>query len=157
MNAQLIVCRLVAKCILLALLLQPSDGFAQNPSTNVTAGDSLASTNGSTQPVGSLRANLERLYREAFNAGTNALNIGRGGATNYYGMAEEDLRKEGTYDYRIEVVTNASPDSLDRCLKPLGQDRWELIWVRESKDGVMLLFKRRYTSILREIIKGRVP
>ena len=89
--------------------------------------------------------------------GANAAGMGMIGATNGIRLLEDDFYREGSWDYKIEVVTNAVPSALDRVLNGLGRERWECFWIRESKEGLMLLLKRRNGSILREVIKLRGP
>ena len=62
--------------------------------------------------------------------------------------AKTDLKKIGTWDYKIVSVSSESEKAILNELKRLGNQRWECFWVEPIPDGKRFYLKRAARSYL---------
>jgi hypothetical protein len=62
--------------------------------------------------------------------------------------AKSDLKKIGTWDYKIVSVSSGSEEAILNELKRLGSQRWECFWVEPIPGGKRFYLKRAARSYL---------
>ena len=67
--------------------------------------------------------------------------------------AKSDLKKIGTWDYKIVPVSSESEAAIINKLKRLGSQRWECFWVEPIPGGKRFYMKRAVRSYL-QIVGG---
>ena len=65
--------------------------------------------------------------------------------------AKEDIQRYGDWEYRIIVLADGEPSTLEERLNKLGEERWEVFWVERSDTDLRLFLKRPVKSYLRAV------
>jgi hypothetical protein len=64
---------------------------------------------------------------------------------------QEDLKKIGAWEYRIEVFPFAELKALETQLNLLGEQRWECFWVEKRDAEYVMMFKKSKRSWIKSI------
>lgn len=70
--------------------------------------------------------------------------------------AKEEIRKIGTWEYKVVILKFDNDSALEAELNNLGKERWECFWVKETDTGLRFYFKREVRSHLRSIPLGEI-
>ena len=62
--------------------------------------------------------------------------------------AKVDVKKIGTWDYKIVSFSSDSEEAMQDDLKKLGSQRWECFWVETIPDGKRFFMKKAVRSYL---------
>jgi len=62
-----------------------------------------------------------------------------------------DIKKAGTWEYKIVTIKLNDLQILEMDLNKLGQNRWECFWVERQEDKIIMFFKRSQISYIRSI------
>jgi hypothetical protein len=89
---------------------------------------------------------LKALYEKAKAAGEQV-------PEDILEWAKSDVKKIGTWDYKIVSVSSKSEEAIENELKRLGNQRWECFWVEPIPGGKRLYMKRAVRSYL-QIVGG---
>jgi hypothetical protein len=109
-----------------------------NPvSRSVTEGDEATKTDSPSMSYTKLKA----LYEEAKAAGEQV-------PGDILEWAKSDLKKIGTWDYKIVSISSESEEAILNELKRLGSQRWECFWVEPIPGGKRFYMKRATRSYL---------
>jgi hypothetical protein len=84
---------------------------------------------------------LKALYEEAKAAGEQV-------PGDILEWAKSDLKKIGTWDYKIVSISSESEEAILNELKRLGSQRWECFWVEPKPGGKRFYMKRATRSYL---------
>jgi hypothetical protein len=96
-----------------------------NPvSRSVTEGDEATTTDSPSMSYTKLKA----LYEEAKAAGEQV-------PGDILEWAKSDLKKIGTWDYKIVSISSESEEAILNELKRLGSQRWECFWIEPIPGG----------------------
>ena len=85
---------------------------------------------------------LKELYEKAKAAGEQV-------PEDILEWAKSDLKKIGTWDYKIVLVSSESEAAILNELKKLGSQRWECFWVEPFPGGKRFYMKRAVRSYLK--------
>ena len=102
-----------------------------------TESDDDTTTNSSSMSYEKLKA----LYEKAKAAGEQV-------PEDILEWAKSDLKKIGTWDYKIITVSSESEAAILNELKKLGSQRWECFWVEPIPGGKRFFMKRAARSYL---------
>ena len=109
-----------------------------NPvSRSGTEGDDAATTDSLSMNYTKLKA----LYEKAKEAGEQV-------PEDVLEWAKSDLKKIGTWDYKIVSFSSESEEAILNELKRLGSQRWECFWVEPIPGGKRFYLKRAARSYL---------
>jgi len=109
-----------------------------NPvSRSGTEGDDATTTDSPSMSYTKLKA----LYEKAKAAGEQV-------PEDILEWAKSDLKKIGTWDYKIVSVSSESEEAILNELKRLGSQRWECFWVEPIPGGKRFYMKRAVRSYL---------
>ena len=109
-----------------------------NPvSRSGTEGDDATTTDSPSMSYTKLKA----LYEKAKAAGEQV-------PEDILEWAKSDLKKIGTWDYKIVSVSSESEEAILNELKRLGSQRWECFWVEPIPGGKRFYLKRAARSYL---------
>ncbi len=89
---------------------------------------------------------LKALYEKAKAAGEQV-------PEDILEWAKSDVKKIGTWDYKIVSVSSESEEAILNELKRLGSQRWECFWVEPIPGGNRFYMKRVVRSYL-QIVSG---
>jgi len=64
---------------------------------------------------------------------------------------KKDIKKAGTWEYKIVTTKLNDLQMLEMELNKLGQNRWECFWVERQEDKIIMFFKRSQISYIRSI------
>ena len=64
---------------------------------------------------------------------------------------KKDIKKAGTWEYKIVTTKLDDLQMLEMELNRLGQKRWEFFWVEREEDKIIMFFKKTRTSYIRSI------
>ena len=70
--------------------------------------------------------------------------------------AKEEIRKIGTWEYKVVILKFDNDSVLEEELNKLGKERWECFWVKETDTSLKFYFKRAVRSHLRSIPLGEI-
>ncbi len=107
-----------------------------------TDGDDATATDSPSMSYSQLKA----LYEKAKAAGEQV-------PEDILEWAKSDVKKIGTWDYKIVSVSLESEDAMLNELKRLGNQRWECFWVEPVPGGKRFYMKRAVRSYL-QIVGG---
>jgi hypothetical protein len=102
-----------------------------------TESDDATTTDSSSMSYKKLKA----LYEKAKAAGEQV-------PEDILEWAKSDLKKIGTWDYKIITVPSESEAAILNELKKLGSQRWECFWVEPIPGGKRFFMKRAARSYL---------
>lgn len=102
-----------------------------------TEGDDATTTDSSSMSYTKLKA----LYEKAKAAGEQV-------PEDILEWAKSDLKKIGTWDYKIVSVSSESEEAILNELNRLGSQRWECFWVEPIAGGKRFYMKRAARSYL---------
>jgi hypothetical protein len=68
--------------------------------------------------------------------------------------AKQDIKKIGSWEYKIVYLTTTNPRHIETELNKYGSQRWECYWVEETKAGRNFYLKKAGRSYLRLIPAG---
>ncbi len=68
--------------------------------------------------------------------------------------AKQDIRKMGSWEYRVEDIKDLDPLHIQRKLNELGAQRWECYWVESVENGKRFYFKKAGKSYLKAVPVG---
>jgi hypothetical protein len=131
--------RVIILLAMLAVAGLPTRGLGQ--STNVVAEAKEEATN---------RRSLKELAAKTYESlGTTA--------TNAVDWLKRDWEKIGAWKYKITTVavSDTSDAALESKLNDLGKEGWECFWVRQTRGGLTLFFKKPEKGIIAEALKHR--
>ena len=84
---------------------------------------------------------LKELYEKAKESGEQV-------PKDVLEWAKADVKKIGTWDYKIVVFSSESEESMVEELQKLGSERWECFWVEPTPDGKRFYMKKPVRSYL---------
>ena len=87
---------------------------------------------------------IQRLYEKAKKAGEKV-------PEDIMEWLRQDLKRIGTWEYRVVTLRSATAKGLEEKLNQLGSDRWESFAVLHDGRKVHLFFKRPVKSYLKAI------
>jgi len=64
---------------------------------------------------------------------------------------KKDIKKAGTWEYKIVTTKLNDLQMLEKELNELGLNRWEFFWVEREQDKIIMFFKKTRTSYIRSI------
>ena len=64
---------------------------------------------------------------------------------------KKDIKKAGTWEYKIVITKLNDLQMLEKELNELGENRWEFFWVEREEDKIIMFFKKSRTSYIRSI------
>ncbi len=65
--------------------------------------------------------------------------------------ATDDIENLGDWEYRVENLSYSSTDDLAAQLNEFGNEKWELIWIERTPDGLLVVLKKPSVSYLSKI------
>ncbi len=65
--------------------------------------------------------------------------------------ATDDLENIGDWEYKVVELSGATAESLETTFNELGNDRWEVFWIENVRNGYRIMFKRPSRSYLSRI------
>lgn len=65
--------------------------------------------------------------------------------------AKEDISRYGDWEYRVVVIADNEPHTLEAEFNELGSERWEVFWMERSGGDLRLFLKRPSKSYLRSV------
>ena len=69
---------------------------------------------------------------------------------------KEDIKKIGTWEYKIVFFDVESDSGLEEELNTLGKERWECFWIEKRENRLTLFLKRPTRSYLKAIPAGEI-
>jgi hypothetical protein len=130
-------CRYILVIAAFAVLAVAMCGCDNPVSRSVTEGDEATTTDSPSMSYTKLKA----LYEEAKAAGEQV-------PGDILEWAKSDLKKIGTWDYKIVSISSESEEAILNELKRLGSQRWECFWVDPKPGGKRFYMKRATRSYL---------
>jgi hypothetical protein len=130
-------CRYILVIAVFAVLAVAMCGCDNPVSRSVTEGDEATTTDSPSMSYTKLKA----LYEEAKAAGEQV-------PGDILKWAKSDLKKIGTWDYKIVSISSESEEAILNELKRLGSQRWECFWVEPIPGGKRFYMKRATRSYL---------
>jgi hypothetical protein len=130
-------CRYILVIAAFAVLAVAMCGCDNPVSRSVTEGDEATTTDSPSMSYTKLKA----LYEEAKAAGEQV-------PGDILEWAKSDLKKIGTWDYKIVSISSESEEAILNELKRLGSQRWECFWVEPKPGGKRFYMKRATRSYL---------
>ena len=109
-----------------------------NPvSKSITDGDDATATDSLSMRY----PQLKELYEKAKAAGEQV-------PEDILEWAKSDVKKIGTWDYKIVSISTESEEAILKELKSLGSQRWQCFWVEPIPGGKRFYMKRAARSYL---------
>ena len=65
--------------------------------------------------------------------------------------AADDLENIGDWEYKVVELSGANAASLETTFNEQGNDRWEVFWIENVRNGYRVMFKRPSRSYLSRI------
>ena len=84
---------------------------------------------------------IRQLYEKAKQSGEEV-------SDDAVDWAKSDVKKIGTWEYKIASFTTESEDDIASQLNTLGSERWECFWVEHAQDSRRFYFKRAQRSYI---------
>ena len=107
-------------------------------------GEETASPTPKTVPT--IPPELIELYERALKAGEK-IKI----PDDVLARAKEEIKRIGTWEYRVTTLSAPQDTTLEQRLNKLGQERWECHATPRGQEGVRLVCKRPVRSYLKNI------
>ena len=130
-------CRYILMLAAFAVLTVAMCGCDNPVRRSGTEGDDATTTDSPSMSYTKLKA----LYEKAKAAGEQV-------PEDILEWAKSDLKKIGTWDYKIVSVLSESEEAILNELKILGSQRWECFWVEPIPGGKRFYLKRAARSYL---------
>ncbi|MEE8382289.1 MAG: hypothetical protein V3R78_10505 [Thermodesulfobacteriota bacterium] len=70
--------------------------------------------------------------------------------------AKEDIKRIGTWEYKIVFLDVEGDSGLEEELNTLGKERWECFWIEKRENRLTLFLKRPTRSYLKAIPAGEI-
>ncbi|NND65923.1 MAG: hypothetical protein HKM24_08150 [Gammaproteobacteria bacterium] len=70
--------------------------------------------------------------------------------------AKEDVNRYGDWQYKVTLITEQDTSKVETALNEIGRDRWQVFWINETDDGLMIFAKKPVKSILRALPIGEI-
>ena len=135
-------CRYISMLAVFALWAVALCGCDKPVSRSETDGDDATAIDSPSMSYTLLKA----LYEKAKAAGEQV-------PEDIIEWAKSDVKKIGTWDYKIVSVSSESEEAILNELKRLGNQRWECFWVEPIPGGKRFYMKRAVRSYL-QIVGG---
>ena len=103
----------------------------------------------SQQEVKAYWRRVKELYEKAKEAGEQV-------PEDVVEWVKQDIRKIGTWEYKIVLIDDTNAREVENTLNKLGAERWECFWVEEGKGGKRFYLKKVRRSYLRTVPTGEI-
>lgn len=84
---------------------------------------------------------INELYEKAKAAGENV-------PEDVIEWAKSDMKKIGSFEYKILAFTSESDEAILKELNELGSERWEVLWIEPTSDGKKFYLKKANRSYI---------
>ena len=129
---QSIILKLIVSSVAFSLLCACNSENEKAPESNSQEESKLESA----------MAELQNKYEELRQAKPSAA----------FDWASEDLKNIGDWEYKIIELSGLSATELEDELNALGEERWQVFWVKEnSNDKMQIMLKRPTVSYLSKL------
>ena len=97
-----------------------------------------------TNPPPDYTEQLKELYEKAKEAGEQV-------PEDVYDWAKEDVKKMGTWEYKVVTLSANTSTEIEAELNKLGQEKWQCFWVEKEDGRVTFYFRRQARSYLKTL------
>jgi len=130
-------CRYIFTLAVFAVCTLAICGCDNPVSKSITDGDDATATDSLSMRY----PQLKELYEKAKAAGEQV-------PEDILEWAKSDVKKIGTWDYKIASISTESEEAILKELKSLGSQRWQCFWVEPIPGGKRFYMKRAARSYL---------
>ena len=122
---------------------RPGSREAASQTASIVEAQPSAARNTQTTPTATQEYAqwLKDVYEKAKESGEQI-------PTNILDWAKSDMKKIGTFDYKIVTFKSEPEEKIVAELQRLGSERWECFWVEQTPDGKKFYMKKAVRSYL---------